>query len=120
MIMYGFGINIYKSSDPEKSFETALAHWDTYGGRVVDLIEKKCEPDERYRDGYPLKYRTSGKFVKEFLKNGFVGQIKFFGDDGAGYPTSDDPEIINGRFDREAIRSLDDDEEMTIDCWDLS
>ncbi|MCL1909329.1 MAG: hypothetical protein FWG05_00165 [Kiritimatiellaeota bacterium] len=127
--MLGFGIRVYRASEPQNDHvRKCLAHWTISsvalpGRKAWEDIEKNSVLLER-NGGYPLKYETTGKFVKAFLKDGMPGRIAFFGDESAGYPTTQDPreldELVNGRCDDQAVAALDDDEKIIIDCWDQS
>ena len=120
--MLGWGIHVYKASEPETSnWEDCIAFWET-GVGGDEWIRENCETVAE-NGGYPVKYRTNGKFVKEMLKDGPIthtagstiihseGHVEL-----AGQPAW----IGRSRIDFARLNALKDDELISIDAWDLS
>lgn len=121
--MLGWGVIIYKKSEPETgNFEDSIAFWECgLGGD--DWIRKHCEKVED-NGGYPTRYRTNGEFIKRVLRVGTVkhisgvtviheeeGIVEFAGQDGW---------IGRERLDAKRLQAIEDDEVILIDTWDLS
>lgn len=121
--MLGWGINIYKASEPETSnWKDCIATWEC-GLDGADWIRENCEEIER-NSGYPVKYKTTGKLIKQMLKNGAVKYVSdtniIHEEEGFAEEAGKTGWIGRERVDFERLKNLDDSEIIVIDTWDLS
>lgn len=121
--MLGWGIHIYKASEPETSnWKDCIAYWQVgLGGD--HWISENCDQIE-FNSGYPIKYKTDGKYVKKMLKDGpvkyttgstIIHEEEEFVEEAGSTGWIGDP-----RIDFVRLNELDDDESLIIDTWDLS
>ncbi len=121
--MLGWGIIIYKASEAETSNrQDSIAAWNC-GMGGDKWIKENCEQIE-HNGGYPIKYKTDGKFIKNILKNGIpkyrAEATIFHEDENFAELLGDAGWIDSERIDFEALIKLHDDEVIYIDSWDLS
>ena len=121
--MLGWGIHIYKASEPETSnWEDCIAFWET-GIDGDAWIRENCELVAE-NGGYPVNYRTNGKFIKSMLRDGAVtfvsGTTIIHEEDGHVEHGGQPGWIGRSRIDFRRVDNLKDDEIITIDAWDLS
>lgn len=121
--MLGWGINIYKESEPETSnWKDCIATWET--GLDGDAwIRDNCKEIE-HNGGYPIKYKTAGKFIKKMLQDGPVkyttGATIIHEEEGFKEVAGSAGWIGRPRIDFKRLNKLHDDEPIIVDTWDLS
>lgn len=121
--MLGWGINIYKASEPATSnWKDCIASWET-GIDGDTWLREACELIAE-NGGYPVQFRTTGKFVKQMLKDGPVKHISgssvIHQDEGLVEHAGEPGWIGRSRIDFARLNGLKDDEVIAIDAWDLS
>lgn len=121
--MLGWGINIYKASQPKTdNSNDFIATWECgLGGDA--WVRNNCEKIED-NSGYPIKYRTIGKFIKTMLKDGAVKQVSentvIHEAEGIVEHAGQEGWSDKERIDFKRLKELDDNEVIIIDTWDLS
>lgn len=121
--MLGWGIHVYKASEPETSnWKDCIAFWET-GIDGDTWLRENCELTAE-NGGYPVTYRTNGKFVKAMLGDGpvtFVSRASIIHEEDGSVEHAGQPGWIGrARIDYRRLTALKDEEVISIDAWDLS